>query len=471
MRTIRWRLFFTAAALLLPYGLSIAQLIPFGLTEETVLSLAAEREDYPNVFSMSNTIVAGTVNKGVFIVQPYDTAHLWKQYGLAGRKIQALTLQHWGAGPRDGLTILAGVEALTGALRAEIFRRPLPIMFPEDSVWIPADSGLDKERIGSINALAAYYYTGHTPPQPVLAGMSYGVLHGYPAGTFWGDAVIDKLASVNALDVQPYWFGTLAWAAGRLGLAPAAFHSFDNGQTWQTHLLPSAIEGEAFSVAIHPQSPDTVFVGSRNALWMTPDSGRSWQIALAAPCLFSALAIDAINPMNIYTGGSAPGNEGCFYRSSNTGKNWERILPFTGDTMFGVTSLAVVNEESQNNPDKRIPAVFLGTNGTGVWKYHPQNTTDVDRRPFVSAGTDVLSCYPNPVRDYISLTISVRKSQQLRVCVTDILGRNIRTLENLNLVAGSNLVSFPMSGLPTGAYTVSAFLRDGMRSQRIHVVR
>jgi len=82
---------------------------PFGLQDKFITALAVEQTDYNNSFPVSEYIFAGTEDNGIFKASAVDEFPDWISFGLEGKPITALTVQHWGAGPADGLRLYAGV--------------------------------------------------------------------------------------------------------------------------------------------------------------------------------------------------------------------------------------------------------------------------------------------------------------------------------------------------------------------------
>ncbi len=143
------------------------QLVPYGLHDKVITSLTAEGTDFNNPLRNNfNSIFAGTQENGVFsksITAPSDSA--WTPLGLEDKSITALTVQHWGIGPADGLRLYAAVIPNDGQNDSTlIFSRE--VRLTADTNWIKSDSGIDNN-VNRINTLNSYYYTGHTPPQPI----------------------------------------------------------------------------------------------------------------------------------------------------------------------------------------------------------------------------------------------------------------------------------------------------------------
>lgn len=411
---------------------------PFGLEGKVITSLAAEAQERTIFTYSQNLIFAGTNGDGVFQASPFDSSHTWRSLGLDGRNITALTVQHWGVGPIDGLKLLAAVfpnyqqNDSTLIYCREVF-------IPVDTAWAAADSGLDKSRLTRVNALNSYYFTGHRPPQPLVMGGEVGLFHANFAN-IWSEAEVEGIVKINAIALHPHWLGSLAWAVGRAGLSPAAFRSTDKGRSWLTFPLPSFIEGEAFSAAINPRHPDTVYVAQTGVVLMTPDSGKTWQeTGLQNPSVrFHALAVDPFSPENVFAGGSTENNSFAFYHSTNGGTTWTQIQPGTEQEIAGVTSVVV---RSSDFPERQT-LVFIGTEGSGVWLYKPSIVTQVQNDSQIPGGIELHQNYPNPFNPETTISYEIAKPVRVVISVYNVLGQRIRTLVNAWQPAGIHRVSW-----------------------------
>jgi hypothetical protein len=166
-----------------------AQPVFIGLSGEHVTYLAAEQCDPGELWvpGTANLLYAAVKGGALFQGYTWSNDSVWRRLeDIAPRPedITALTVQHWGVGPRDGLFLLAAVRHDAKALDAGVlFRRSVDVFDPMGSAWVRADSGITRgDSATRVYALAAFYYTGHTPPQPVLGWTGLHPLRGGAGG-------------------------------------------------------------------------------------------------------------------------------------------------------------------------------------------------------------------------------------------------------------------------------------------------
>ncbi|KKQ83177.1 MAG: hypothetical protein UT04_C0036G0007, partial [Candidatus Daviesbacteria bacterium GW2011_GWF2_38_7] len=291
----------------------ITEFVPYGLQDNVITSLTAEESDYSDEFSFFNSdyIFAGTNEDGVFRKSITSTNDFqdWANIGLEGKSVTALTVQHWGVGPMDGLRLYAAVKPdSTDVDSTLLFSRETTNSF--DTNWVALDSGINKNA-NSINALKSYYYTGHTAPTDILAGTNFGIFRRTWGEDFWTQSKIEdnpfppEQPVINSIDVNPHWAflsNKISWAAGSFGLSPVAFYSTDGGNNWKMFIL-TLIEAEAASsIAINTRNPDSVYVSLDGEILLTPDNGNTWTSVFTPPAQIvklNAIAVDRLHPENI----------------------------------------------------------------------------------------------------------------------------------------------------------------------------
>lgn len=161
--------------------------------------------------------------------------------------------------------------------------------------------------------------------------------------------------SGTAWDVTIDQANQIVWACGVSDSSkPWIAKSKDKGDSWETIFLDLGPNNTTcFQIVLHPQNPDTMFVGTNNSVFKSTDGGKNWNsILYESSTLFINLAIDFFNPQHIYSGG-------CFYlwESYDGGETWKRIagrgtikklvtVPDTPNVLYFATSNGVWCYES-----------------------------------------------------------------------------------------------------------------------------
>ena len=428
------------------------ELQPFGLQAKVITSLTAEQSDYNSNIQISDYIFVGTEN-GIFRSSAISDSSDWVSMGLENKSITALTVQHWGVGPADGLTLFAAVIPEEGDSTL-IFKRE--VFLPTDTNWVASDSGIDKS-LNGIYTLNSYYFSGHEPPQPILAGGSNGLFQASWTDYFWSQSAIEEESSqpvINAIDVAPHWWGTqsgIAWAVGYSGSAldanPIALRSTDQGLSWKI-FNPSNSNSSATSVVINTRNSDSVYVSWNNCIYLTSDNGESWETVFTSRGDFiHTLAIDPLNPENVFAGGlffddSPPHLKfGVLLHSTNGGKYWDHVDPVTNVLLGKITSIAVVNKFEDDNT-----YVFIGTAGTGIWRYRYSIITGINENKKIPGHFILSQNYPNPFNPSTKIKFVIPKSSFVNLKIYDVLGREVSTLVNEEKHPGSYEVEFSAKG-------------------------
>ena len=142
------------------------------------------------------------------------------------------------------------------------------------------------------------------------------------------------------------FLGVLLWG-GAVGAAYAGVN------TW-TNLGPEG--GTILALAIDPQTPSTLYVGTNGGVFKSTDGGVNWGPANSGlpGSPIQALAVDPQTPSTLYAGSRFSG----VLKSTDGGGNWSAVN--TDLTDFNVLALAI---------DPQTPfTLYAGTDGGGVFK-------------------------------------------------------------------------------------------------------
>jgi photosystem II stability/assembly factor-like uncharacterized protein len=221
-----------------------------------------------------------------------------------------------------------------------------------------------------------------------------------PLGTVvLSDAVNALVQSVDVESGRPIFL-----AATELGL----FRSFDPAQGWQKLPYGSGLDPRTSCISTDAQRPETIWVGTAvSGVLVSRDGGRSWQRVSGVPseAPVNTIAVNSQRPNFVYVG-----TKQAFYMSQDGGSNWSRrggnlpygdftsilINPRNGDEVFvgnayqpgeygggvyrtidGGTTWARIDPTERRLPSQRIWALafdsrdqntlFVGSHSAGVY--------------------------------------------------------------------------------------------------------
>ena len=130
-------------------------------------------------------------------------------------------------------------------------------------------------------------------------------------------------AEAHAITVHPDHPDTVY-----IGTTKGAFRSTNRGDTWQQLNLPG--EADIWSICIHPTNPNVVYAGATPpAVYRSDDGGTTWRktadpglpdrVIMAFACRVMRLDVDPNSPDDVYATLEANGA----MRSRNRGESWE----------------------------------------------------------------------------------------------------------------------------------------------------
>ena len=437
----------------------------FGLGGTSVTSMTTEFAGR-GLATPKRMLFVGTEKDGVFQSPAFDAPNSWTSLGLEGKEITAMTVKHWGVGPMDGLLLLAAIKPRQATRDTLIFVREVGIK--PDIAWAGRDSGIDKKKLTLIKAMNSFYTTGHEPFLPVFAGGDRAM---YASTTdFWNEVLPNDPWKINSIDVQPHWRAQRndACAVGQWNLSPALYRSTDFGVTWEQTVMPLMIEGEAFSVAINPRSPDSLYVGMQSGVWISPDAGKTWKqnYITAMRVQFTTIAIDPLNPQNVFIGGADDQNRFAMFQTFDGGKSWMQYNPPIRMILSGISCIIAMHPDQKNDPH-----VFISTLGTGVWLYKPAFTTGLTDAAIAPDEFQLHQNYPNPFHDVTTIAFTLRQRSHVDIRVRDALGRVIAHVLDGVREANTHTISWSAKDYPAGVYSIEMLVGKKFIARRSLLVR
>lgn len=190
---------------------------------------------------------------------------------------------------------------------------------------------------------------GGTDPFTICLGtINEGVWTSHDKGATWARATMElpdyalvgevdvRAVEVSPRDPQELW----AASTGAPGAA-VLLRSRDAGGTWRR--VDAPLDGvEVWAIAISPHDPEVILVGARPAgILRSGDGGVTWAaVPLNAPTMcveaglgstrLTSITFDPADPGTVWAGVEIGG----LYRSSDTGRTWERLSLSGGEAIF-----------------------------------------------------------------------------------------------------------------------------------------
>jgi len=280
--------------------------------------------------------------------------------------------------------------------------------------WNYAGLNLTQRWINDIASNGSYLYAGTD---------NYGLYVSSNYGANW----LDPLFSDNIHSVSygaGYVFGVQGFKI---------FRCTNTGGSSSTVLL----NGSFFNCVRSEGS--YVYVGSDSGIYRSTNSGDSW---MRVPFTTYNEAVNkiAINGNNIFAGT----NNG-IYLSTNYGINWI-------SRNQGLDSNSVVNSVFINNG-----FVFLTLNfnevGKGIWRRSLSEVIGIQNISIeIPASYSLGQNYPNPFNPRTVVRFSLTVISNTTLKIYDMMGREVQTLVNERLQAGTYEATFDGSNLSSGVY-------------------
>ncbi|NOT46993.1 MAG: hypothetical protein HOP17_04495, partial [Acidobacteria bacterium] len=153
------------------------------------------------------------------------------------------------------------------------------------------------------------------------------------------------------------------YASGHRGKLPGGFFkSADGGKSWKEskELRNEAVHAMTQSA----KEPDTLFVGTKNGVYMSKDSGDDWKRieSESMPLDINSMAVDPRNTGTIYAGTTwRP------YKSTDSGKNWRLIKTGLIDDS-DVFAITINSTDNDHLIASACSGIYESLNGGENWK-------------------------------------------------------------------------------------------------------
>ena len=219
-------------------------------------------------------------------------------------------------------------------------------------------------------------------------------------------------------------------------------------------------------------------------IYRTTNSGMNWSQQYRDSNEYAA-RIKKIQFLNEYTGYAVGGNTSTiFYKTSNGGLNWDTTyypnrkndaLLFLDENTGWKGGCAIPDSSciaytsnggtnwilQRRGVIARVYSLYFINNLTGwaaMWNGTIMKTTTGGSVPVINLGNEIPSeyklhqNYPNPFNPKTSIRFDIPRSSHIKLIIYDALGREVATLVNEKLSAGSYETEWDGSNYPSGVY-------------------
>ncbi|HUR67255.1 MAG TPA: YCF48-related protein [Chitinophagaceae bacterium] len=176
------------------------------------------------------------------------------------------------------------------------------------------------------------------------------------------------------------------------------------------------------------------------------DGGMTWMIRQVSTVPYNIEGIGFIDPKHGWTGGDISKS----FETKDGGETWDSIpvCPF------------------MNRVFKVIDTMLLAS-GNRIWKYKGNGIYPAIPEQRYAW----LNCYPNPVKDVLTMEVSVAMPTRFMLTLVDLSGKRVKAIDNGDREKGSYHFYLNTADLPAGIYFVVLKTHEDKRTVKIMVSR
>ncbi|NOS85980.1 MAG: T9SS type A sorting domain-containing protein [Ignavibacteria bacterium] len=360
-----------------------------------------------SVYSMtaySSIIFAGT-NSGVY--RSVDNGVSWSPTSFnVTQPVHAMT--------NSQNVILAGTSSGHGVYYSTNF----------GSTWVQSSLNNKVVRsLGSSSDGSPYVYAGTH---------SFGVYKSTNYGLNWTQTTLNN-RDVYSLAVSQYQ--VFAGTTNSSGV----YVSDNDGTSWS----PTSLNNQnVYALAVTLPPTNYVYAGTSNGVFRSTNNGSTW-----TQTLYNFTKALLVRGDSVFAGTSSSG----IYLSTNYGVNWSQLNQGLGNG--NATSIGGFCKTSFNPPNINYEfAGCDGTSGTGLYRTSTTFTGITPVKSQMPTGFSLGQNYPNPFNPVTNIEFSILGSGFVKLAIFDITGRELETLVNENLNAGTYNADWNAENFSSGVY-------------------
>ena len=195
---------------------------------------------------------------------------------------------------------------------------------------------------------------------------------------------------------------------------------------------------------VDPQNDEIVYAAvsgfGSSHLFRSENGGDSWQdIGIGLPDVpTNAVLVNPEDPANVFVG-----NDLGVYVTYDTGTTWEAHMEGLPDAVLAMDLVI-------SYPDRKIR---VATHGSGVYQIPLPPIADVSAdEPLLSRSFRLNQNYPNPFNPVTNISYSLPRSGEVSLLVYDLLGKEVARLVDKQQEAGYHKVTWDASNVSSGVY-------------------
>lgn len=283
--------------------------------------------------------------------------------------------------------------------------------------WTPRESGVTEDLFG-VSCPEENYV--------VAVGRNGTILRSADGGLNWTKQTSNTAASLFSVCFVDKNTGTAVGDNGTL------LKTLDGGVNWSVQDIGTKVK---LNRVVFANKSKGIIVGNSGIILITSDGGQKWTYANSKTQndFYGACFTDESHII-------AVGAEGVVQSTTDGGANWDLQANAAFGKLYGVSFGDVLNG-------------FI-VSEYGVY-YRTRNgiTSVEDNLKKIAPDSYMLSQnFPNPFNPAAAIKFSIKKAEHVSLKVFDMLGREVSTLVNEYKEAGSHVVYFDGSYLPSGIY-------------------